>query len=150
VPPTVPILLQILSGTTSAIDLLPSGSIYALPLNSVIQLSIPGILEGSSHPFHLHGHNFDVVRSAGSDTYNYINPPRRDVVNIGTLGDNVTIRFTTNNPGPWFLHCHVDWHLEHGLAIVFVEDSADIAAVNPVPPSWEDLCPAYIALKMQQ
>jgi len=143
VPPTVPVLLQILSGTTSASELLPSGSIYALPLNSVIQLSIPGGAPGAPHPFHLHGHNFDVIRSAGSDTYNYVNPPRRDVVSTGLTGDNVTIRFTTNNPGPWFLHCHIDWHLEHGLAIVFVEDGADIASANPVPKSWENLCPIY-------
>ena len=30
--------------------------------------------------------------------------PRRDVVNIGLAGDNVTFRFRTDNPGPWFLH----------------------------------------------
>ena len=29
---------------------------------------------------------------------------RRDVVSTGVAGDNVTIRFTTDNPGPWFLH----------------------------------------------
>lgn len=61
---------------------------------------------------HLHGHNFDVVRVAGSSTYNYVNPIRRDVVSVGNATDNVTLRFVTNNPGPWFLHCHIDWHLE--------------------------------------
>lgn len=38
-------------------------------------------------------HTFDIVRSVNSSTYNYKNPVRRDVVNIGTTGDNVTIRF---------------------------------------------------------
>lgn len=61
---------------------------------------------------HLHGHSFDVVRVAGSSEYNYANPVRRDVVSAGTAADNVTIRFTTDNAGPWFLHCHIDWHLE--------------------------------------
>ena len=37
---------------------------------------------------------------------------RRDVVNIGQASDNVTIRFRTDNPGPWIMHCHIDWHLE--------------------------------------
>lgn len=57
----------------------------------------------------------------------------------------MTIRFTTDNAGPWFLHwyvlasaatlsllilithfdSHIDWHLEVGLAIVFAEDAAD-------------------------
>ena len=64
------------------------------------------------HPMHLHGHAFDVVRVAGSSDYNYANPVRRDVVSIGTASDNVTIRFTTDNSGPWFMHCHIDWHLE--------------------------------------
>ncbi len=46
-----------------------------------------------------------MVRSAGSTDYNYVNPVRRDVVNTGTeTSDNVTIRFETNNPGPWIMH----------------------------------------------
>jgi iron transport multicopper oxidase len=60
------------------------------------------------HPFHLHGHTFDVIRSAGSSTYNFDNPIRRDTVSIGDTGDNVTIRFRTDNSGPWMLHCHID------------------------------------------
>ena len=40
---------------------------------------------------HLHGHTFDVVRVAGSSDYNYVNPVRRDVVNIGTASDNVSM-----------------------------------------------------------
>jgi len=46
VPPTVPVLLQILSGTSQAADLLPTGSIYSLPLGSVVELSIPGGVMG--------------------------------------------------------------------------------------------------------
>jgi len=42
VPPTVPVLLQILSGARAPKDLLPSGSIYSLPRNKVIEVSIPG------------------------------------------------------------------------------------------------------------
>lgn len=61
---------------------------------------------------HLHGHTFWVVRSAGNSSYNFVDPIVRDVVSIGNTGDNVTIRFFTDNPGAWFLHCHIDWHLE--------------------------------------
>jgi iron transport multicopper oxidase len=28
----------------------------------------------------------------------------RDTVNTGNTGDRVTIRFITDNPGPWLLH----------------------------------------------
>ncbi|KAH9479141.1 Acyl-coenzyme A oxidase 2 [Psilocybe cubensis] len=150
VSPNVPVLLQILSGTTSAASLLPSGSIYPLPPNKVIEITIPGGLltsvVGAPHPFHLHGHTFSVIRSAGSLTYNYVDPVRRDVVSTGILGDDVTIRFVTDNPGPWFLHCHIDWHLNTGLAVVMVEDIDDIESANPVPTAWEDLCPIYDTL----
>jgi len=77
-------------------------------------------------------HAFSVVRSAGSSTYNFVNPVQRDVVSTGSPGDNVTIRFKTDNPGPWILHwfvlcsqlltckvrlcpffySHIDWHLD--------------------------------------
>jgi iron transport multicopper oxidase len=41
-PPSVPVLLQILSGTTNASDLLPAGSIYGLGRNKTVELTIPG------------------------------------------------------------------------------------------------------------
>jgi iron transport multicopper oxidase len=41
-PPTVPVLLQILSGAHTAQELLPPGSLYELPPNKVIELSLPG------------------------------------------------------------------------------------------------------------
>ena len=97
---------------------------------------------------------FAVVRSAGSTEYNYENPIWRDAVSTGrpenatagTPGDNVTIRFETNNPGPWFLHCHIDFHLDAGFAVVFAEDIPDTQVANPVPHAWSQLCPTYNAL----
>ncbi|KAH6899593.1 laccase 2 precursor [Coprinopsis sp. MPI-PUGE-AT-0042] len=143
--PPVPVMLQIMSGAQTAQDLLPAGSVYTLPSNSVIELSMPGGSTGSPHPIHLHGHEFAVVRSAGSSVYNYDNPIRRDVVSAGTTGDNVTIRFTTDNAGPWIMHCHIDWHLVLGLSVVFAEDAPSVASMDP-PPAWDDLCPTYDAL----
>ncbi|KAJ6449051.1 laccase 1 [Mycena sanguinolenta] len=145
VPPTAPVLLQILSGTQAAQDLLPTGSVIELPPNKVIEVSIPGGSPGSPHPFHLHGHNFHVIRSAGNSTYNFVNPVIRDVVSTGLLStDLTTFRFVTDNAGPWFLHCHIDWHLEVGLAVVFAENVPQIAQEKP-PAAWESLCPLYNA-----
>ncbi|KAJ2916727.1 hypothetical protein MD484_g3720, partial [Candolleomyces efflorescens] len=144
--PSVPVLLQILSGAQTAQDLLPEGSVYVLPPNSVVELSMPGGSTGSPHPIHLHGHTFHVVRSSGSSTYNYIDPVERDVVSIGQANDNVTIRFVTDNAGPWIMHCHIDWHLVLGLSVVFAEDPATIAAGPHPPAAWDALCPAYDAL----
>jgi len=45
--PTVPVLLQIMSGAMTPGALLPSGSVYVLPPNKVIEISIPGGSIGS-------------------------------------------------------------------------------------------------------
>ncbi|KAK7007823.1 multicopper oxidase/laccase [Favolaschia claudopus] len=145
IAPTAPVLLQILSGAHTAAELLPNGSVFTLPPNSVVELTIPGGTPGAPHPFHLHGHNFWVVRSAGSSTYNWDDPVIRDVVTTGSATtDNTTIRFVTDNAGP-----HIDFHLGDGLAIVFAEDTDTIA--NSVHPSaWDTLCPTYDALTSAQ
>ncbi|KAF8904887.1 hypothetical protein CPB85DRAFT_1225159, partial [Mucidula mucida] len=80
---------------------------------------------------------------------------RRYVVNIGTTGDNVTIRFTTDNAGPWFIgwseslgtNCyHIDWHLEVGLSVIFAEGvDSWTTAIDPTN-QWDQLCPIYDAL----
>nr|WGJ61548.1 laccase 7 precursor [Cerrena unicolor] len=121
---TLPVLLQILS---------------------VELVFPPGTAIGGPHPFHLHGHNFWVVRSAGSDQYNFDDPIVRDVVSIGNNSDLVTIRYVTDNAGPWFLHCHIDWHLQTGFGIVLAEGINQTAAHNPVPPAWDQLCSKYSA-----
>ncbi|KAJ7839990.1 laccase [Mycena olivaceomarginata] len=157
--PSLPVLLQLLSGAAKPSDLLPSEQVYAATCaffvqlldlsylqdpvapNSVIDITIPG---GGNHPFHLHGHNFDVVLQPFSTTFNYINPARRDVQPIN--GGNTTFRFFSDNPGAWFLHCHIDWHLEAGLAVVFGESpSANIAGPQSQiqTPQWKALCPTY-------
>ena len=46
-PPSVPVLLQILSGAQTPQALLPAGSVYVLPPNKVIEVSIPGGSAGS-------------------------------------------------------------------------------------------------------
>nr|BAI66141.1 laccase [Pleurotus salmoneostramineus] len=144
VPPNVPVLLQILSGAQTPQDLLPAGSINILKRNQVVELTLLPLPFAGPHPIHLHGHSFYVVKSAGSTQLNWDAAVRRDVVALGTPpGDNVVIRFETDNPGPWFLHCHIDWHLDLGFATVFAEDVRGTPKANPVPAAWKTLCPLY-------
>ncbi|KAJ7136874.1 laccase [Mycena epipterygia] len=143
--PTLPVLLQLLSGAAKPTDFLPSEQVIVLPSNSIIDITIPG---GGAHPFHLHGHNFDVILESNAVTPNFVNPPRRDVVPINGLNAsvNTTFRFFSGNPGAWFLHCHIDWHLEAGLAVVFGESPAaniDGPQSQILQPDWEQLCPTY-------
>ncbi|KAJ6481988.1 laccase 17, partial [Mycena sanguinolenta] len=145
-PPDLPTLLKIINGATTASDFTVSEHTFILAANEVVELRIHGSDHGITHPFHLHGHAFDVVQSA-SGPVNYVNPPRRDVVGVEQGG--VIIRFRADNPGPWFLHCHIDWHLEAGLAVVFAEAPAAQRtgpAAQIIPLAWLNLCPAYDAL----
>ncbi|KAI0294017.1 laccase T2 copper depleted [Multifurca ochricompacta] len=141
--PTVPALLQIMSGVQNASDLLPAGSIYGLEPNKSVEITLPAGVPGGPHPIHLHGHPFHVVRGAGNSTYNFVDPVIRDVVSMGKTGDNLTIRFFTDNPGPWFLHCHIDWHLTKGFAVVFAEDVPEVSAQDMTTTAWDNLCPIY-------
>ncbi|KAK7046367.1 laccase 3 [Favolaschia claudopus] len=143
--PSLPVLLQLLSGAGKPNDFLPSEQVIILPTNSIIDITIPG---NGSHPFHLHGHNFDIVQGGTDTEPNYVNPPRRDVVPILGPGDT-TFRFFSGNPGAWFLHCHIDYHLEAGLAVVFGESPPDNISgpqSQIITPDWEQLCPNYDAL----
>ncbi|KAH9479132.1 Laccase-2 [Psilocybe cubensis] len=139
--PSLPTLLQLTSKAYRPQQILKPGGYIELPPNKVIELVLTGEAIGSPHPFHLHGHTFHVVRSAGSDVYNFRNPVIRDVVSMGTgsPNDKVTIRFVTDNAGPWFLHCHIDWHLEMGLSLVFAEDIKGIEQ-SFVPPTLDKMC----------
>jgi len=152
VPPSVPVLLQILSGAQDATQLLPSGSVIVLEANKVVELTLTttGLTSGP-HPIHLHGHTFDVVQSAGNSTFNYVNPVRRDVVSAGTPPEQMVIRWVTDNSGPWFLHCHIDWHLDDGFAVVLAESPSDtLAHISPIPAAWDQLCPIFDALTVDQ
>ncbi|KAG2346682.1 laccase [Suillus weaverae] len=150
-PPTVPVLLQILSGAQDPSQLLPNGSVIVLEANKVVELTLSTTGPGGPHPIHLHGHAFDVVQSAGNSAFNYVNPVRRDVVSAGGTGQQMVIRWTTDNSGPWFLHCHIDWHLDAGFAVVMAESPSDTAAhVNPVPQEWDQLCPIFDSLSPSQ
>jgi len=89
------------------------------------------------HPFHLHGHDFLVLGRSPDATplsqTRYVfdqaqdihrlsgqNPARRDVTMLPARGWLV-IAFKTNNPGAWLMHCHIAWHVSHGLSVDFLE-----------------------------
>ncbi|KAJ3563162.1 hypothetical protein NP233_g9118 [Leucocoprinus birnbaumii] len=130
--PQVPVLLQIMSGAHTAQELLPEGGFLSVERNKSVQINFPSGLIGGPHPFHLHGHTFRVVRSADSGHFNFLDPVQRDTFSAGnTPGDFTSIRFRTDNPGPWILHCHIDFHLANGLALVIAEAIDEIFPLNP-------------------
>ncbi|KAK0672592.1 multicopper oxidase-domain-containing protein [Cercophora samala] len=104
------------------------------------------------HPFHLHGHTFQIVAwgpgefTAGSNpntTWNLENPMRRDTLTIPGLS-HVVIRFLADNPGIWALHCHVAWHMEAGMLITFLERPNDLKRlVHDMDPSIRELSRSF-------
>jgi len=49
---------------------------------------------------------------------NFDYPVFKDSVQIPTNG-YVIIRTPLDNPGTWIVHCHINYHVEHGMAMVF-------------------------------
>ncbi|XP_071512018.1 uncharacterized protein [Diadema antillarum] len=102
------------------------------------------------HPFHLHGHAFRVVAQAklGTNTSleavkmmdqngeikrNFNSPPEKDTVMTPSAGYTV-IQFVADNPGWWFLHCHLEFHVEVGMGLVVrVGNQTDLP---PVPKDF--------------
>jgi FtsP/CotA-like multicopper oxidase with cupredoxin domain len=66
---------------------------------------------GMSHPMHLHGHSFQVIAINGKSLEGAL----RDTVLVPPK-TSVTVAFDANNPGIWYVHCHVLWHLAAGMA----------------------------------
>ncbi|KAF9258732.1 Cupredoxin [Marasmius fiardii PR-910] len=141
--PSVPVLLQILSGQRHSKELLPNNLVYTISKGKTIEVNLYGGKAPSApHPFHMHGHTFSVVRHSESEVYNYESPVRRDVTYVNP-GNLTTIRFKLDNTGPWFLHCHKDFHLEDSLAVVLAEDIGDVREKVAASNEWTNLCPTY-------
>jgi FtsP/CotA-like multicopper oxidase with cupredoxin domain len=73
---------------------------------------------GMSHPMHLHGHSFQVVDINGTAFKGAL----RDTVLVPPR-TTVTVAFDANNPGLWYVHCHVLWHLAAGMATLVQYDA---------------------------
>jgi FtsP/CotA-like multicopper oxidase with cupredoxin domain len=76
---------------------------------------------GMDHPFHLHGHSFYVLGKPGA--LNQRDPALKDTVNVPARSDFV-VQWVADNPGRWFFHCHIEWHLATGMARVIEVKSA--------------------------
>ncbi|KAG6430472.1 hypothetical protein SASPL_108541 [Salvia splendens] len=99
------------------------------------------VLSSDDHPMHLHGLNFYVV-GQGLGNYNpqtdaanlnLVNPQERNTVVVPSLGW-VVIRFRANNPGVWFVHCHIDGHVPWGLANAFIIENGPTPDTTLPPP----------------
>ncbi|XP_055958779.1 uncharacterized protein LOC126830585 [Patella vulgata] len=135
--------------------------------------------KGWSHPVHMHGHAFYVLKM-GYGSYNNItglmtgenmdvdcedgvprdvsfcnnatwanaswlggnvpglelkSPPRKDTIIVPT-GGYVVVRIKADNPGVWFMHCHIELHNMNGMAVMINESFPK----HPDPPKGFPRC----------
>ncbi|XP_038696234.1 laccase-15-like [Tripterygium wilfordii] len=117
--------------------------VRVLPYNSTVEMVLQGtnLVAGLDHPMHLHGYSFYVVgwgfgnfdNQTDPLSYNLIDPPFLNTVIVPIKGW-VTIRFTANNPGVWFMHCHFERHLTWGMETVFIVLDGNNSNSKLLPP----------------
>ncbi|KAK3119277.1 hypothetical protein QOZ80_9BG0717140 [Eleusine coracana subsp. coracana] len=113
------------------------------------------LLQSDSNPMHLHGYDFFVLaQGIGNfdpkrdvNKFNYHNPQLRNTVQVPRTGW-AAIRFVTDNPGMWYLHCHFEFHIVMGMATAFiVEDGPTPETSLPPPPPEYKRCSAKGLMK---
>ncbi|KAK7434374.1 ferroxidase fet3 [Stygiomarasmius scandens] len=149
--PLVPAILSELTlGNNASIASAYGPSSFVVDHMDVVDIVIKNG-DAGKHPFHLHGHKPFLVGRATDYTSddpelnppisdNQTNPVRRDTVHIPSMG-SATLRVVADNPGVWFLHCHIEWHLEVGLAIQLIEAPLQAQQFTAnVPPVLYEHC----------
>ncbi|KAJ4850537.1 sphingosine N-acyltransferase lac1 [Turnera subulata] len=109
--------------------------------NIEIVLQDTSFLNVENHPIHVHGHNFFIVGTGFGNfneakdpaKYNLVDPPERNTVAV-PMGGWAAIRIKADNPGVWFIHCHLEEHTSWGLATAFVVQNGQGPSQSLLPP----------------
>ncbi|XP_062011342.1 laccase-17-like [Rosa rugosa] len=117
--------------------------LMVLPFNTSVELVLQdtSILGAESHPLHLHGFNFFVVgqgfgnfdQNKDPKKFNLLDPVERNTVGVPS-GGWVAIRFLADNPGVWFMHCHLEIHTSWGLKMAWVVLDGKFPNQKLLPP----------------
>jgi FtsP/CotA-like multicopper oxidase with cupredoxin domain len=117
---------------------------YLVPYQAVVDLYLNNT-DGGEHPFHLHGHHFWILATSDYPQAEYLYHDdyiQRDVVSVPAFGW-AKLRFVANNPGAWFFHCHIEWHMTGGMALAFITSPQQLLAQGyTIPKDQQDLCQA--------
>ncbi|TXG73957.1 hypothetical protein EZV62_002536 [Acer yangbiense] len=117
--------------------------LVVLSFNTSVELIMQdtSILGAESHPLHLHGFNFYVVgqgfgnfdQNKDPAKFNLIDPVERNTVGVPS-GGWVAIRFLADNPGVWFMHCHLEVHTSWGLKMAWIVLDGKLPNQKLIPP----------------
>ncbi|XP_062172277.1 laccase-17-like [Alnus glutinosa] len=142
--PSSPIFPFNYTGTPPNNTMASNGTkLVVLPFNTSVELVMQdtSILGAESHPLHLHGFNFFVVGQGFGNfdpnndpaNFNLVDPVERNTVGIPS-GGWVAIRFLADNPGVWFMHCHLEIHTSWGLRMAWVVLDGKLPNQKLLPP----------------
>ncbi|RVW15932.1 Laccase-4 [Vitis vinifera] len=119
---------------------------FVMPTTAILQahyfnISDTGIIATENHPVHLHGFNFFAVgKGLGNynpktdpQNFNLIDPVERNTIGVPS-GGWTAIRFLADNPGVWFMHCHLEVHTTWGLKMAFLVDNGKGPNQSIIPP----------------
>ncbi|MFS7964706.1 putative laccase [Helianthus anomalus] len=106
-----------------------------------IVLQDTSVFSKEDHPVLLHGYHFCVVGqgfgnfnpSRDTANFNLVDPPQRNTIDV-PVGGWAAIRFIADNPGVWFMHCHIDAHLAWGFGMAFIVENGVGEAETLLPP----------------
>ncbi|TVU19693.1 hypothetical protein EJB05_35859, partial [Eragrostis curvula] len=110
---------NVMNGTKVAV--LPFGAAVELVMQST------SFFGAESHPMHLHGFKFHVVGQGignfdpaeDAAKFNLVDPVECNTVGV-PAGGWVAVRFRADNPGVWFMHCHLEVHMSWGLQMAWL------------------------------
>ncbi|KAM0953516.1 putative laccase [Dioscorea sansibarensis] len=114
-----------------------------LPFNTNVELVMQDTsIQGTeSHPLHLHGFNFYIIGQGFGNynpqkdpaKFNLVDPVERNTVGV-PAGGWVAIRFKADNPGVWFMHCHLEVHTTWGLNMAWIVLDGQLPNQKLPPP----------------
>ncbi|CAA6656226.1 unnamed protein product [Spirodela intermedia] len=117
--------------------------VKVLRYNRTVEMVFQGtnLVAPLNHPMHLHGHSFYVVgygrgnydKKTAHRGFNLVDPPYMNTVGV-PRGGWAAIRFRTDNPGVWFMHCHFDRHTTWGMDTVLIVKNGKRRADQMLPP----------------
>ncbi|KAI3474110.1 hypothetical protein Pfo_028898 [Paulownia fortunei] len=132
------------TGTSPNNTMVSNGTkVVVLPFNTSVELIMQdtSILGAESHPLHLHGFNFFIVGQGFGNfdpqqdpkNFNLVDPIERNTVGVPS-GGWVAIRFLADNPGVWFMHCHLEVHTSWGLKMAWLVLDGKLPNQKLLPP----------------
>ncbi|KAL2336629.1 hypothetical protein Fmac_011075 [Flemingia macrophylla] len=142
--PISPLIPFNYTGTPPNNTMVSNGTkVVVLPFNTSVELVMQdtSILGAESHPLHLHGFNFFVVGQGFGNfdpdkdpvNFNLVDPVERNTVGVPS-GGWVAIRFLADNPGVWFMHCHLEVHTSWGLKMAWIVLDGKLPNQKLLPP----------------